>query len=110
MGYLNSLAIAAAPLNLDEKLNWHRFDFDKVIPDEMVALWGQAIRLYDFGMLETTLIELPAGITYKGSNKSTVGNLITEYNLEYFTLAFAAEVPCSPLDVPLQCDRQTQRA
>ena len=35
MGYLNSLAIAAAPLNLDEKLNWHRFDFDKVIPDEV---------------------------------------------------------------------------
>jgi hypothetical protein len=75
----------------------------------MVDLWVQAVRLHDFGMPENLEIDLPVGTTYKGTNKTTIGNLITEYCLEYFTLAFADDVPASPLDVPLECEKRRAR-
>lgn len=105
MGYLNALAIAASPLSLADKLEFHRIDFDKQLPDSLIGLWHQAILLYDAGIAETTELELPSNIRYRGTTKSTIAQIITEYNLEFFTLAFAADVPASPLDVPLQCEQ-----
>ena len=108
LGYLNALAIAAAPLTLEEKLKWHRAGLEKKPPLNLVPVWMQAIWLYDLGLPESTLIELPEGTTYRGSNQTPIGDLITGFNLEYFTRAFADEVPDSPFDVELNNDDSGQ--
>jgi len=105
LGYLNALAIAASPLTLTEKLKWHRLDFSTKLPENIVNTWEQAIRLFDLGLAESTLVELPAGATYLGGKQVSIGNLIMNFNLEYFTQAFADELPRSPLDVPLECEK-----
>jgi hypothetical protein len=95
------LAIASAPLTLEEKLKWHRAGFARKVPENLLPVWMQAIWLFDMGLPETTVIELPEGTTFCGSNQATIGDLITGFNLEYFTQAFAHEVPASPFDVEL---------
>jgi hypothetical protein len=110
MGYLNALAIAAAPLTLAEKLKWHQCDFSVKVPNYMLEIWQQAIQLHDLGLPEVTMIDLPAGATFKGGSQASIAEIITGYNLEYFTRAFASEVPDSPLDVPLEKELNRQNA
>lgn len=96
-----SMAIAAAPMSLEDKLGWHFATLDR-IPKSMLPICAAAIRLHDAGYPErTTMLTLPIGVSFEGAREVSIGDVIAGHYLEVFLAVFADYVPASPLDVPL---------
>ena len=96
-----SLAVAAAPMTLEDKLSWHFTTLDR-IPKSMIPVCAAAIRLHDAGFDEaTTMLDLPAGISFFESRQASIGQIIEGHHLEAFLAVFADCLPNSPLDTPL---------
>ncbi|MEY4742018.1 MAG: hypothetical protein RL672_768 [Actinomycetota bacterium] len=92
-----TMAIAAAPMTLEDKLGWHFAMLDK-IPKSMLPVCAAAIRLHDAGFDEaTTMLDLPAGATYFGKSRASIGDVISGHYLEFFLATFADCLPASPL-------------
>lgn len=90
-------AIAAAPMPLEAKLEWHFTTLDPM-PKGMLELCAAAIRLHDDGFCEaTTMLDLPPGVTFEGRSSSSIGNIIFGHYLEYFLAEFADEVPAAAI-------------
>ena len=106
MSHNLSLAIAAAPMSLEDKLGWHIMNFDKKLPKAMIGMWVAAITAYDLGMPETTSVDLPEGSKFMGSSKISIAQIIDDFRLEYYLASFAIYLPASPLDAPLDNDTQ----
>lgn len=96
-----SMAIAAAPMSLEDKLGWHFANLDR-IPKSMLPVCAAAIRLHNAGYPErTTMVTLPTGVTFEGQREVSIGEVIAGHYLEVFLDIFADFLPASPLDVPL---------
>ena len=96
-----TMAIAAAPMSLEDKLSWHFTTLDR-IPKSMIPVCAAAIRLHDAGFDEsTTMLDLPPGISFFESNQASIGQVIEGHYLEAFLAVFADCLPASPLDTPL---------
>ena len=107
MSHNLSLAIAAAPMSLEDKLGWHLLNFAPQPPKAMTKVWLACITAFDLGMPETTNIGLPEGSTFQGKPIATIADVIEGYHLEYYLASFAIYLPASPLDAPLDKDTQT---
>lgn len=81
MGSLQAVEMAEA-LELEEALAWHlRANHYPPIPLEMVGVCVEAIQAvneYD----ENREVELPAGVTYKGSATAPAHAIVTGHHLE----------------------------
>lgn len=94
-------AIAAAPMTLEDKLEWHFSTLDG-IPKTMLPVCASAIRLHDAGFDEAkTMLDLPEGSTYFGKSQASIADVIFGHYLEFFLAAFADDLPATPLDAPL---------
>lgn len=97
-----SLAVAAAPMTLEDKLRWHFATLDR-IPKSMLPVCAAAIRLHDAGFDErTTLVDLPAGVSFHGQSTVSIADVIAGHYLEPFLALFADLIPSSPLAVPVK--------
>ena len=97
-----SLAIAAAPMPLEDKLGWHFASLDR-IPKTMLSVCAAAIRLHDAGFDEReTMLDLPAGTKYLGRSQASLSEIIEGHYLEPFLAVFAEYLPATPLDAPLR--------
>lgn len=97
-----SLAVAAAPMSLEDKLGWHFANF-KRIPKSMLQVCAVAIRLHDAGFDEDeTILDLPAGVTRFGKTSTSIADVIAGHHLEPYLALFADWIPANPLAVPLR--------
>ena len=81
MGSLQAVEMAEA-LEIEEALRWHlQVNHYPPIPTEMVAVCIEAIQAvndYD----ENREVELPAGVTYKGSPTAPAHAIVTGHHLD----------------------------
>lgn len=97
-----ALAIAAAPLSLEEKIDWHLAVF-KGVPREMSSVLCLAIQFFDMGVSAHKTLPLPNGVRLKGQTIASLEEIIEVHHLEPYLAIFAEYLPASPLEAPLLC-------
>jgi hypothetical protein len=76
--------IAASPLSLEQKLEWHFANFDKPIPKSMVPVAIEAIQVANAGGDLDTILDLPTGTKFLGMSVATVQLIIEDHYLWFY--------------------------
>jgi hypothetical protein len=82
MGYMTALAISETELSLEQQLAWHlQGNFYPPVPTSMVQPCVDAINAY-WNEDTETLIEMPEGVSYKGSNYAPAYAILEQHRLD----------------------------
>lgn len=79
-----AVAIAEAPLTMEEKLSWHLTQFRNSIPESIIPVLEEVVAHAVAGGDLDQEFELPEDVLYKGSNMSTAKTMIDNFHLKYY--------------------------
>jgi hypothetical protein len=77
--------IAKAPLSIEDKLSWHITLFSQSVPDTMIPLLIEAIEIVNANGDMNQELELPDEIQFRNSSMVSVGVLVEQFRLDYYT-------------------------
>ena len=78
--------IAKAPMSLEDKLSWHLTLFNRNVPESMIPVLRDAVRIaneQNFNLDKFELV-LPEDVQYKGEELVSARTLIDNFHLHYY--------------------------
>lgn len=77
--------IAKAPMSIEDKLSWHLTLFNRSVPDTMIPVLVEAIEIVNANGDMNQELELPDEIQFRNSSMVSVGILMEQFRLDYYT-------------------------
>ncbi|CAB4137650.1 hypothetical protein UFOVP325_58 [uncultured Caudovirales phage] len=77
--------IAKAPMSIEDKLSWHLTLFSRSVPETMIPVLVEAIEIVNANGDIDQLLELPDEVQFRHSSRVSVGTLVEQFRLDYYT-------------------------
>jgi hypothetical protein len=77
--------IAKAPMSIEDKLSWHLTLFNRSVPETMIPVLVEAIEIVNANGDMNQELELPDEIQFRDSSMVSVGILMEQFRLDYYT-------------------------